>query len=101
MFAAYAVVAALFARERDPEKRGQYIDTSMLGGQIALLTYQAGILFTTGKVPEMLGNAHPIVAPYDTFPTADGFVNIAVGNDGIWQRFCRAMDLEAYCDAVS
>lgn len=98
MFAAYAVVAALFARERDPEKRGQYIDTSMIGGQIALLTYQAGILFTTGNTPRMLGNAHPIVAPYDTYATADGYVNIAVGNDGIWQRFCRAMDLEAYCD---
>ncbi len=98
MFAAYAVVGALFARERDPEKRGQYIDTSMLGGQVALLTYQAGILFTTGKVPEMLGNAHPIVAPYDTYPTADGYVNIAVGNDAIWQRFCRAMDLDDYCD---
>jgi crotonobetainyl-CoA:carnitine CoA-transferase CaiB-like acyl-CoA transferase len=98
MFAAYAVVAALYARERDPERRGQYIDTSMLGGQVAMLTYQAGILFTTGKVPEMLGNAHPIVAPYDTYPTADGYVNIAVGNDAIWQRFCRAMDLEAYCD---
>jgi crotonobetainyl-CoA:carnitine CoA-transferase CaiB-like acyl-CoA transferase len=93
MFAAYAVVAALFARERDPERRGQYIDTSMLGGQVALLTYQAGILFTTGKVPEMLGNAHPIVAPYDTYPTSDGYVNIAVGNDGIWQRFCAAMAL--------
>jgi crotonobetainyl-CoA:carnitine CoA-transferase CaiB-like acyl-CoA transferase len=93
MFAAYAIVAALFARERDPERRGQYIDTSMLGGQVAMLTYQAGILFTTGKVPEMLGNAHPIVAPYDTYPTADGYVNIAVGNDAIWQRFCAAMEL--------
>lgn len=98
MFAAYAIVAALFARERDPERRGQYIDTSMLGGQVALLTYQAGILFTTGKVPEMLGNAHPIVAPYDTYPTADGYVNIAVGNDAIWQRFCTAMELDAYRD---
>ena len=98
MFAAYAIVAALFARERDPQKRGQYIDTSMLGGQVAMLSYQAGILFTTGKVPEMLGNAHPIVAPYDTYPTADGYVNIAVGNDGIWQRFCDAMGLDAYRD---
>lgn len=98
MFAAFAINGALFARERDPERRGQYIDTSMLGGQVAMLTYQAGILFTTGKVPEMLGNAHPIVAPYDTYPTADGYVNIAVGNDGIWQRFCKAMGLDAYCD---
>lgn len=98
MFAAFAINGALFARERDPHRRGQYIDTSMLGGQVALLTYQAGILFTTGNVPQMLGNAHPIVAPYDTYPTADGYVNIAVGNDGIWQRFCKAMQLDAYVD---
>ncbi len=94
MFAAYAVMGALFARERDPERRGQYVDTSMLGGQVALLTYQAGIWFTTGEVPTMLGNRHPIITPYDTFPTADGFINIAVGNDAIWERFCNVLGLE-------
>jgi crotonobetainyl-CoA:carnitine CoA-transferase CaiB-like acyl-CoA transferase len=94
MFAAYSVVGALFARERDPEHKGQYVDTSMLGGQVALLTYQAGIWFTTGEVPVMLGNRHPIITPYDTFPSADGFVNIAVGNDAIWVRFCNALGLE-------
>jgi formyl-CoA transferase len=94
MFAAYSVVGALFARERDPERKGQYVDTSMLGGQVALLTYQAGIWFTTGEVPTMLGNRHPIITPYDTFPSADGFVNLAVGNDAIWARFCNALGLE-------
>ena len=93
MFAAYAIMGALFARERDPERRGQYVDTSMLGGQIALLTYQAGIWFTTGEVPRPLGNRHPIITPYDTFPTQDGYVNIAVGNDAIWGRFCAALGL--------
>jgi crotonobetainyl-CoA:carnitine CoA-transferase CaiB-like acyl-CoA transferase len=97
MFAAYSVVAALFDRERSGE--GRYIDVSMLGGQVALLTYQAGIYFATGEKPVPLGNAHPIVAPYDTFRTADGYVNIAVGNDSLWQRFCRAFDQEeAACD---
>jgi formyl-CoA transferase len=92
MFTAYAIVAALFSRERTGE--GQYVDVSMLGGQIALMTYQAGIYFTTGNVPGPLGNAHPIVAPYDTFPTADGYINLAVGNDNLWQRFCAAFGLE-------
>jgi crotonobetainyl-CoA:carnitine CoA-transferase CaiB-like acyl-CoA transferase len=96
MFAAYAILGALFHRERYPERRGQYVDTSMLGGQLALLTYQAGIWFTTGQVPEMLGNRHPIITPYDTFATKDGYVNIAVGNDAIWQRFCDAMGLDRY-----
>jgi crotonobetainyl-CoA:carnitine CoA-transferase CaiB-like acyl-CoA transferase len=91
MFAAYAIAAALFKRERTGE--GEYIDVSMFGGQVALLTYQAGIYFSTGQVPGLLGNAHPIVAPYDTFATKDGFVNLAVGNDSLWQRFCAAFDL--------
>lgn len=92
MFAAYAIVAALFHRQRTGE--GQYIDTSMLGGQVALLTYQAGIYFATGETPRRTGNAHPIVAPYQTFSTADGYVNIAAGNDAIFARLCRALGLE-------
>ena len=98
MFAAYGILGALFHRERDPERRGQRVDTSMLGGQLALLTYQAGIWFTTGQVPGLLGNRHPIITPYDTFPTADGYVNIAVGNDAIWLRFCDAMEEPAWRD---
>ena len=105
MFSAYAIVAALFDRERSGE--GSYVDISMLGGQVALLTYQAGLYLSTGKVPGQLGNAHPMIAPYDTFATADGYVNIAVGNDSLWQRFCAALDLqdllgdERFCDNAS
>jgi crotonobetainyl-CoA:carnitine CoA-transferase CaiB-like acyl-CoA transferase len=90
MFAAFAIVGALYRRERTGA--GERIDGSMLAGQIALLTYQAGIWFSTGRVPGRLGNAHPIVAPYDTYRTADGYVNVAVGNDGLWRRFCAAFD---------
>jgi formyl-CoA transferase len=91
MFAAYAIAAALFRRERSGD--GCRIDTSMLGGQVALLTYQAGNYFHSGKNPGMLGNAHPNIAPYDTFACADGHVNISVGNDAMWERFCDALDL--------
>jgi len=98
MFTANSIVAALFARERHPDKLGQYVDTTMLGGQIALLTYQAGSYFATGEVPHMSGNRHSIITPYDTFPSSDGYVNLAVGNDAIWRRFCDAMGLEAVRD---
>ena len=91
MFAAYAIVAALFDRERNGD--GSYVDVSMLGGQVAMLTYQAGLYLTTGAIPGQLGNAHPMIAPYDTFATADGYVNIAVGNNSLWERFCTALDI--------
>ena len=92
MFTAFAVAGALYGRAQTGQ--GQYVDASMLAGQVALLTYQAGIYFTTGHVPEPIGNAHPIVAPYDTYQSADGYVNIAVGNDAIWRRFCAAFERE-------
>lgn len=96
MFGAFAIVNALFHRERTGE--GQYIDTSMLGGQVALLTYQAGIFFATGEAPQRTGNAHPIVAPYQTFRSKDGYVNVASGNDGIFARLCTATGLERLLD---
>jgi crotonobetainyl-CoA:carnitine CoA-transferase CaiB-like acyl-CoA transferase len=91
MFAAYAIVAALFRRTISGE--GQFIDVSMLGGQIALLVYNIGSYFATGKVPEPAGNAHAIIVPYDAFPTADGYVNIAVGNDALFAKFCQAVGI--------
>jgi crotonobetainyl-CoA:carnitine CoA-transferase CaiB-like acyl-CoA transferase len=91
MFTAYAIAAALYGREQSGE--GTYIDVSMLGGQVALLTYHATSYFATGKVPTAQGNAHAIIVPYDTFPTGDGFVNIAVGNDRLWQKFCEAIGI--------
>jgi crotonobetainyl-CoA:carnitine CoA-transferase CaiB-like acyl-CoA transferase len=91
MFTAFAIASALYGREQSGE--GTYIDVSMLAGQIALLTYHAGTYFTTGSIPTAQGNAHAIIVPYDTFPTGDGFVNIAVGNDRLFQKFCEALGM--------
>jgi formyl-CoA transferase/CoA:oxalate CoA-transferase len=66
----------------------------MLGGQVALLSYQAAIYFATQQVPPTTWNAHPIVSPYQTFPTKDGYINIAVGNDGLWGRFTNALNMQ-------
>jgi formyl-CoA transferase len=97
MLASYAIVSALFHRQRTGE--GQRLETSLLDGQVSLLTYQAASYFATGRVSRRLGNRHPNIAPYETFPTADGFVNLAVGNDSLWVRFCQAMGLEGHADA--
>jgi formyl-CoA transferase len=90
MFAAFAIASSLFRRQQTGE--GCFIDTSMLGGQVALLTYQAGGYWATGTVPGRAGNAHTMIAPYDTFACKDGYVNISVGNDAMWQRFCEAIE---------
>ena len=96
MFGAYAVASALFAREKSG--RGQWIDTSMLGGQVALLTFQAGRYFATGNAPGLAGNRHPSIAPYETFSASDGFVNVACGTERMWQAFCRALGLADLLD---
>ena len=93
MFAAFAVASALYWRERDPRRRGQLIDASMLGGQVALLTYQAGRYFATRQAPGRIGNRHASIAPYEMFKASDGYVNVAAANEPMWQRFCKALDL--------
>jgi crotonobetainyl-CoA:carnitine CoA-transferase CaiB-like acyl-CoA transferase len=88
LYATIGVLVALHARRRTG--RGQHVDVSMLDGQISLLTYHAGIHFATGAVPTRDGNRHPSIVPYETFRAADGFVNLAVGNDALWRAFCAA-----------
>jgi len=87
MFAAQGIAMALLARVRTG--RGQRVDVGMLDATAALLTYQAGIYFATGATPGRLGNRHPTIVPYETFPAADGEFVVAVGNDEQWRRFCR------------
>ncbi|HEX7138399.1 MAG TPA: CoA transferase, partial [Vicinamibacterales bacterium] len=93
MFAAYGISMALFARERTG--RGQEVDVAMLDAVTALLTYQAGNYFASGKSPERLGNRHPSIAPYETFTAADGDFVLAVGNDDLWRKFCTVAELDA------
>ena len=92
MFAAFAIVAALHARTRTGE--GQVIDATMLGGQVALLSRQAARFFADGTVPRPEGNVHASIVPYQTFRASDGHVNVGVANNPLFERFCRALDLE-------
>ena len=91
LYCAQGITAALLARERFG--KGQRVDIGMLDTTAALLTYQAANWFATSKVPQRQGNRHATIAPYETFTTTDGEIVIAVGNDGIWERFCAAVDL--------
>ncbi len=89
MFAAFGILAAL--RVRDRTGVGQLVDAAMLDAQVAWLTYQAGYYFATGENPKRLGSAHPSLVPYQAFRTRDGYVNVAVGSEGIWSRFVVAI----------
>lgn len=86
MFAASAILAALFARERTGQ--GQRIDISLLDTQIALLSYVASNYLVSGQVPRRYGNGHPNLVPYQSFQASDGYLAFAAGNDSQWKRFC-------------
>jgi formyl-CoA transferase len=92
MFAAYAVQVALYHRERTGV--GQMIDTSLLDGQLAMLTYQAGRYFATGEAPKSSGNQHPTIVPYGVYRASDAYFNLAVGTEDLWRRFCAALGLQ-------
>ncbi|MBI2943189.1 MAG: CoA transferase [Candidatus Wallbacteria bacterium] len=96
MFSAFGILAALFHRARTGQ--GQRVDTSLLEGQVAQLTYQAGRYFATGESPTPLGNDHPTIVPYASYRAKDGAINIAVGSEALWKAFCEALgrgDLQA------
>lgn len=86
VYAATAILAALEVRHRTGE--GQHIDMSLLDVGMAILANQAGGFLNTGKVPQRQGNSHPSLVPYQDFPTKDGAMLLAIGNDRQFARFC-------------
>jgi crotonobetainyl-CoA:carnitine CoA-transferase CaiB-like acyl-CoA transferase len=96
MFAAHAILAALVERARTG--RGRHIDVALNDALLALLTYQAGRFFATGHAPTREGNHHATISPYGTFEVADGFINVAVGSDAQFRRFCEALEAPELAD---
>lgn len=94
MWAAFAVMAAIHNRSHKGEGQGQYIDISMMDAQVAWLTYQAANFFANGTPPKRLGAAHPNLVPYQAFMCQDNkYLNLAVGSERIWDRFCEGMGM--------
>lgn len=92
MNAVQGILAALYFREKTG--KGQRVDVSLFDSVLSLLTFQAGIYFATGKSPKRMGNRHPNICPYETFPSADDHFILAVGNDKIWKKFCKVVNPE-------
>ncbi|WP_105133271.1 CaiB/BaiF CoA transferase family protein [Burkholderia sp. BE12] len=88
LYSTVAVLAALAHRDRTGE--GQYIDMALLDVQVALLANMNTNFLASGKPPVRWGNAHPNIVPYQTFQTSDGWIIVAVGNDGQFRKFVEA-----------
>jgi formyl-CoA transferase len=88
MYASSAILAAIIHRDRTGE--GQCIDMSLLDTQIAVMANMSSAYLTSGEVPKRWGNASQIIVPYQTFPTSDGWMIVAAGNDGQFRQFVTA-----------
>jgi len=92
MYATSAILSAVEARHHTG--RGQHIDMALLDVAMAVLANQGAGYLNTGNVPQRQGNTHPSVVPYQDFPTQDGNMLLAIGNDGQFARFCEAAGVD-------
>ena len=91
LYSVIAIQSALTVREKTG--KGQHIDMSLMDSMTAVLANQALNYFISGNSPTRLGNKHPNIVPYQTFPTNDGFLVIAVGNNQQFERLCKALEI--------
>jgi crotonobetainyl-CoA:carnitine CoA-transferase CaiB-like acyl-CoA transferase len=85
----YSVIGILSAlAQREKTGRGCHVDTALLDTQVGVLANQALSYLATGVAPKRIGNAHPVVVPYQVFPVSDGHIIIACGNDGQFAKLC-------------
>ena len=96
IFCALGILVALL--EREVSGKGQYVESSLLAAQIAMLDFQAARWLIAGEVPEQAGNDHPTSIPTGVFKTRDGHINIASAGDEIFGRLCRALDRPELAD---
>jgi crotonobetainyl-CoA:carnitine CoA-transferase CaiB-like acyl-CoA transferase len=96
MYAAFSVLAALHARERTG--RGQFIDVSMLEGQLGIMSGMFGAYLADGIVPGPLGTAYGALLPYQTFRTRTRDIALGIGSDKLWRTFCPLVGLADLAD---
>lgn len=95
-FCAQAIMAALLEREVTGE--GQWVHTSLLESQIAMLDFQAAQWLIDHKVPQTTGNEHPLTVPTGVFETSDSYLNLAAIGQSMWKRLCVALEVPHLID---
>ena len=95
-FCAQAIMAALLEREVSGE--GQWVQTSLLESQIAMLDFQAAQWLIDHKVPRSTGNEHPLTVPTGVFQTRDGYINLAAIGNNMFKRLCVALEIPELID---
>lgn len=92
LYSALAILGALF--QRTQTGMGQFIDMALLDSTMALLSFAAQSYLLDGNLPPRTGNGHPNIVPYGAFEAQDGFVIVAIGTDGQFEKFCRFVERE-------
>ena len=92
IFCAQGILLALL--EREISGKGQWVTTSLLESQIQMLDFQAARYLKDKEIPVSTGNDHPTTIPTGVFPTLDGFINLAIAGEVIYERLCKALDAE-------
>jgi len=93
MYCVTSILAALRMREKNG--KGTYIDLSLMDSALSILTHQASQYLAGGEVPRRMGSAHPTIVPYQAFKGSDDkYFIVAVGNDKLWESFCKAIGRE-------
>ncbi|QHE87512.1 CaiB/BaiF CoA transferase family protein [Hydrogenophaga sp. BPS33] len=96
LWTALGIVAAL--RQAEATGVGERVETSLLASMVSMLGVQGQRYLSVGDVPKRTGNANPVIAPYGTFETADGPINLAPATEAMWHSLCHELDLDALCD---
>jgi len=95
MWAAFGIISALFRRE--VTGKGERVELGMLDASLPWLTKQAGKAFVDDK-PKRMGTKDPVLAPYQSYSTSDGYLNVACGNQKLWEELCEAIDCPELID---
>ena len=92
LFTTIGILSAL--HHRNQTGNGQMVDVAMLDSLVAILENAIVRYFATDEIPQPLGTRHPVITPFEAYESSDGYIIIAIGNDSLWEKFCRHVGYE-------